>query len=92
MPTIFFNEFENVWNFNGPEFFKRLQIKKRVISKDVYLQQFGFRVTTKLEYLHILSVGNVSSNLTQLQLIVNTLEEHMNTLQIVVVVISERHN
>ena len=76
MPTIFFNVFENVWNFNGPEFFQRLQIKKRVISKDVYLQQFGFRVTTKLEYLHILSVGNVSSNLAQLQLIVNTLDEH----------------
>ena len=56
------------------------------------MQQFGFTVTTKLEHLHILSVGNVSSNLTRLQLIVNTLEEHMNTLQIVVIVISKRHN
>ena len=52
----------------------------------------GFTVTTKLEHLHILSVGNVSSNLTQLQLIVNTLEEHMNALQIVAVVISGRYN
>ena len=70
-------------------FFWRLQI---VILEDVYVQQFGFTATTKIEPLHILSVGNVSSNLTQLQLIVSTLEEHMNTLQIVVVVISERHN
>ena len=75
--------------FEIPEFFLRLQI---VNSEDVYVQQFGFTVTIKLEHLHILSVGNVSLNLTQLQLIVNTLEEHMNTLQIVVVVISERHN
>ena len=89
--NFFFNEFENVWNSNGPDFFYRLQIKKRIISEDVYVQQFGFRVTTKLEHLHILSVKHVSSNLSQLQLIVNTFE-HMNTLQMVVVVISERHN
>ena len=44
-------------------------------------QQFCFRVTTKLEYLHILSVGNVSSNLAQLQLIVNTLDEHTRRLK-----------
>ena len=33
MPTIFFNEFKNVLNFNGPEFFKDCKLRKESFPK-----------------------------------------------------------